>query len=126
MNEHHPQFWFRAEHVGAEFTTQGERQIAAWLREQLKAVGYEVQAPQERSWGQRICIRLPVPLYVDCAAARRVTGSPFAPPCWIAEVTAEGGLRAGREGRLAPLPEVAQVGRDLQRILGDSAGAWSH
>lgn len=126
MNRYHPQFWFRAEHVGADFSTDGERQVAAWLRERLQALGYEARAPEEQSWGHRIRIDSAVPLYVDCAAARRVTGSPFAPPCWIAEVLSGEGLAVGLEGQLAALPEVARVGRDLRGILGADGGAWTH
>lgn len=125
-NEFRPQFWFRAEHVGADFSADGERQVAAWLRERLQALGYEARPPQAQSWGHRIRIDSTVPLYVDCAAARRVTGSPFAPPCWIAEVNAEDGLAIGLEGQLAALPELARVGRDLEGILGKDAGAWIH
>ncbi|WBY00345.1 hypothetical protein PE066_12770 [Ramlibacter tataouinensis] len=126
MNEYRPQFWFRAEHVGADFSADGERQVAAWLRDRLQALGYAARAPEEQSWGHRIRIDSAVPLYVDCAPARRVTGSPFAPPCWIAEVNADDGLKIGCEGRVTALPVVAQVGRDLKGILGEDAGAWIH
>ncbi|WBY01531.1 hypothetical protein PE066_19025 [Ramlibacter tataouinensis] len=124
MNEYHPQFWFRAEHVASEFNRQGEACIARWLREQLMKLGYQAAAPEQASWGQRIRIGGSHTVLVDCAAARLITDSRSAPPCWIAEVVYEGGIEIPLESNVAALPTVARVGRDIDAILAADAQVW--
>lgn len=123
MTEYHPQFWFIADHVAPEFNKDGEARIARWLQERLASAGYRADAPQAVSWGQRIRVDAAHTVFVDCAAARLLTDSPSSPPCWIAEVVYDDGI-SSLEGKVATMPTVAQVGRDLEAILAASTEAW--
>lgn len=125
MSEHHPQFWFTAADVAPEFSRDGETRIACWLQEQLSGAGYQAAAPQAVSWGQRIRVEAAHTVFVDCAAARLITDSPSAPPCWIAEVVYDEGI-SSLEGKAASLPTVARVGRFLETVLSARTQAWRY
>jgi len=123
MTDHHPQFWFTGAHVAPEFSRDGEARLARWLQEQLAGAGYRADAPHAVTWGQRIRVQSAHTVFVDCAAARLITDSSSAPPCWIAEVVYDSAI-SSLEGKAATLPTVARVGHDLGTILAANTRAW--